>query len=959
MSKRKYSHKVGARNAAADKQRIVDIRTKAREIAAITTELEPEAPPTPEYDVMKAGNQDGVMVAFFIAPDVAQQLADSVAAWPAGSEVLPTSEMHVTLAYLGTIDELSRYASEGDLLRAVAGFAQFEPLIYGNVSGSGRFVADPVTGMEPVYASVDAPELAEFQDHLVDCFEGIVPPSDHGFTPHITLAYVPTGKVVTPNLAGEIPLVFDTIAVAWGGRVTEFPLNGMARPAESDMVDMMAKASDLPAAEGTDHGPLTRIVAVKSETGEWLLDVLGVPYGGPNGGKDSDGEYFDAATKLYLDKYPSVPAVYYHGYSEKGKPMGEPQFIGKTLAHEVRTDGVWFRVVLDKANAYAHRIWDAALKGVARASSGSIIHLVRYGAGGHITHWPVAELSLIDAVGHRQPANPYAVAVPVLKAVYAQAGLTWPDDIDGDAGDAPEADAKGEQQSADAAGSVAAKAMDNPVTTEDIHMTLEELQAAMAAEFAKKEAADAAKRQADVDLQAKIDAGVAAKMAERDAQDAAARRLPGWSPGNAPAQTQFGNLAKFDDLDAGDLAILVGLTQAAKGANLSQGPSEDLRRALAIRLAEASGDDAVQYSAAKSAMKAAGLPIKSNEINQSTLANYGDEWIGVTYSTQLWDKIRLATPIVAKLPTVVVPQGSESVIIPLQGTSPTFYKMAQAADLAANPGRPSVTITASQLGTAKQTLTVAKLGAAVNYGGELEEDSLIPWVSELRGDLTAEAAEILEHLAIDGDTDLTATTNINNIGGTPAATAVYTVMNGFRKLALITNTANARSAGGLFAITDFLNTVKLMGLAGKNAADKRAVGFITDMWTHWASLNLTEVKTRDVFVAPTVENGMLTNVYGYDVTPSPNMHRANQDATYGLKANTAGKVDLNTAANNTTGSILAVRWDQWRFGYKRRISFEIQRDAISDSTVVVATMRVGMINRDTEAAAITYNVSLS
>jgi len=712
---------------------------------------------------------------------------------------------------------------------------------------------------------------------------------------------------------------------------------------------------------------ITNVVAIKSDTGddgEWLLDVRGVPFGSP-AKRDSDGQYFDESTQLHLDKYPSVPAVYYHGFDENRRPAGEPAYIGKTLSHEVRPDGVWFRVARDKTHEYAKRIWEAAKRGIARASSGSIIHLARWTRDGHITQWPVAELTLIDAEGKRQPANQYAVALPVIKAVYDRAGLTLPDDIEGDA-DQPEADAEGAQQSAPAAKSAEPTDTMNNQSIGGIDVDTNEVQQMIADALKAQREADEAQRKADAEMQTRIDAALKAQKDAHDAEvaalkadAAAARRLPGWETGDAPHQTQFGNVSKYDDLDAGDLAVLVGLTKAAKGANLSQGPSENLLKALAIRLADKTGADEVQYHASKSAMKAAGMPMKSNEINQSTLANYGDEWIGVTYSTQIWDKIRLATPIVGRLPTVVVPQGSESVIIPLQGTSPTFYKMAQAADLAANPGRPTATITAGQLGTAKQTLTVSKLGAAVNYSGELEEDSLIPWVAELRNDLTAEAAEILEHIVIDGDTTLTATTNINNIAGTPAATAIYTAVDGFRKLALVTNTANARSAGGTFSITDYINTVKLMGLAGKNAVDKAAVGFIVGMWTHWASLNLMEVKTRDVFSMPTIENGMLTGIYGYGVTPSPNMHRANQDATYGLKANSAGKVDLNTAANNTTGSILAVRWDQWRFGYKRRLQFEIQRDAISDSTVVVVSMRVGLINRDNEASAITYNVGLN
>ena len=79
----------------------------------------------------------------------------------------------------------------------------------------------------------------------------------------------------------------------------------------------------------------------------------------------------------------------------------------------------------------------------------------------------------------------------------------------------------------------------------------------------------------------------------------------------------------------------------------------------------------------------------------------------MTYSTQLWDKIRLATPVVGRIPTVPVPQGSESVVIPLLGTSPTFYKVAQATAQDANPGRVTATYTSGKLATGQQSLTVS------------------------------------------------------------------------------------------------------------------------------------------------------------------------------------------------------------------------------------------------------------
>ena len=716
-----------------------------------------------------------------------------------------------------------------------------------------------------------------------------------------------------------------------------------------------------------------RVIAIKSDGDTWELDVLGVPWGGPNGGKDSDGEYFDASTKLYLDRYATVPAVYYHGYDENGRPHGEPQFIGKTTGYEVRDNGVWFRVVLDKANSYAQRVWDAAKNGIARASSGSIAHLRRVAPDGHITHWPVAELSIFDAVGKRQPANQYAVALPVAKAVYAAAGLSLPDDIEGEDAAQPEAGAEGAQQSAPAV-----KADDTPhveTTTSDapkegVIMDEQSVQDIVAAALkADREKRDA-EAKAAAEVQAKIDAAV---KAERDraqqeidaakAEAAANQRLPGAMNG-APHVAQYGEIAKFDNLEIGDLAVLAALGKATKMAGKTEGPSLELLQALTVRLGESDEGKQAEYGAAKSALKAAqgrvhgGKAVKANELNYSTYSSYGDEWVGITYSNVIWDKIRLATPVVGRIPTVQVPQGSESVIIPLMGASPTFYKVAQATAQDANPGRVSATYTTGKLGTSSQTLTVSKLGAMVNWSSELDEDSFIPWVQELRRDLTNEAAEILEHLAIDGDTTLTATTNINNIGGTPAATAVYTVLNGFRKLALVTNTANSRSAGTL-TVEDYLETLKLMGLGGRNAADKNAVSFITDMHTNWASLQLAELKTTDVNSQATVENGQLTRIWGRAVITSANMHRANQDATYGLKANTSGKIDLDTASNNTTGSILAVRWDQWWLGYKRMMNFEIQRVPEADATTIVVNMRVGMINRDNEASAISYGVTLS
>ncbi|MEK7556613.1 MAG: hypothetical protein AAB538_01415, partial [Patescibacteria group bacterium] len=108
--------------------------------------------------------------------------------------------------------------------------------------------------------------------------------------------------------------------------------------------------------------------------------------------------------------------------------------------------------------------------------------------------------------------------------------------------------------------------------------------------------------------------------------------------------------------------------------------------------------------------------------------------------------------------------------------------------------------------------------ARVVWSGELEEDSLIPFVAQLRAQLQKAGQERLEHVIIDGDTTTTGSTNINDIGNASAQTAtnLHLLFNGFRKSPLVTTTANSRS-GGALTPEDYLETVKLMGGAGVNA----------------------------------------------------------------------------------------------------------------------------------------------
>jgi len=460
--------------------------------------------------------------------------------------------------------------------------------------------------------------------------------------------------------------------------------------------------------------------------------------------------------------------------------------------------------------------------------------------------------------------------------------------------------------------------------------------------------ATAAKAQAD--QQAAVDAAVKAEKVKWEAEGAKANRLPG---GGMPAVHIADGTTKYDNTDTADLAFLIGTLDAAKNNGRSRGgASLAAVKALADRLESAEAAKAEYSRTARHSMKMAG--VKANEINQSTLANYGDEWVGVAYSGALWESIRQQTFVVQRIPTFEFPAGAESLVIPMESTDPVWYKVAQAASLTSNPGGiPTNTVTSSNLGTDKDTMTLAKMGARVLWTGEMEEDAVLPYISQLRAQLATSGAEYLESAIIDGDTAAGATTNINDIAGTPAGTEWFMTVNGLRKAPLVTTTANSRDAGA-FTSADFLETIKLMGAAGRNALDMTKVDFIIDPSTHWAALQLADVKTRDIFNGATIENGRLASIWGYGVYVSAFMCKAGGT---GL-SNVAGKVDVDTLGNNTKGQILAVRWDQWRLGFRRRMTIETTRVPAADSTEIVALMRFGLLNRDTEAAAISYNLTI-
>ncbi len=167
--------------------------------------------------------ETGMMIAFMLKPEVAEQLA-----LPDG---LPVSEMHCTLAYLGSTDEPigTRNPAESPemIVQILDLFAKRMHPLEGQTGGFGRFAASESSdGLSPVIALVNCPGLQDWRRELVSVLEqaGYGVANDFDYQPHITLAYIPEDAPMPIDNVPALPLVFDVLTLAIGNQHYDFPI---------------------------------------------------------------------------------------------------------------------------------------------------------------------------------------------------------------------------------------------------------------------------------------------------------------------------------------------------------------------------------------------------------------------------------------------------------------------------------------------------------------------------------------------------------------------------------------------------------------------------------------------------------------------------------------------------------------------------------------------------------------
>jgi 2'-5' RNA ligase len=162
----------------------------------------------------------GLYVACWLSPD------DAAKIWSDGE---PAASLHLTLAYLGDVDELPDDAA-AYAQAAVAGVAFRQAPLAGTIAGVGVFRA---TDQDCIVALPDIVGLNAFRERVCSALTnaGLPPQSEHGFLPHITIAYTPAGQTIAIPPTDPVTIRLDSVSVITPSSEErlDIPLVGVAK----------------------------------------------------------------------------------------------------------------------------------------------------------------------------------------------------------------------------------------------------------------------------------------------------------------------------------------------------------------------------------------------------------------------------------------------------------------------------------------------------------------------------------------------------------------------------------------------------------------------------------------------------------------------------------------------------------------------------------------------------------
>lgn len=169
----------------------------------------------------KPSSHSGVMIALTIPKKIAKQLSLDDSQVPENDDPELDSELHITLCILGEATDLKPRQKELD--KVLEDFAVRNKPCEINVGGSGMFANDKDSDGVMI-ALVDSSDLTELRSDLINVLKNnnFEPDTTHGYTPHISLAFISDTKSAELQLLPKLNFTCHKLSVSWADKVTDF-----------------------------------------------------------------------------------------------------------------------------------------------------------------------------------------------------------------------------------------------------------------------------------------------------------------------------------------------------------------------------------------------------------------------------------------------------------------------------------------------------------------------------------------------------------------------------------------------------------------------------------------------------------------------------------------------------------------------------------------------------------------
>jgi hypothetical protein len=697
--------------------------------------------------------------------------------------------------------------------------------------------------------------------------------------------------------------------------------------------------------------------------------------------KDLQGEYFTPRTELGLDWYPERPALFHHTLDKTIKTTK----LGMIDTLKADSVGLWAEAVLDLRNRYIQKIKELVDQGVLGWSSGTVPHWADVADDGEIKRWIIVEGSLTPA-----PAEPRRTSIQSIKSeiiALDDAEINTPIEP-GTVKEASEIAAevtralaensyapggvnslpnqefiyRGVEMSVKMDTSMMIAAMEKSgVTSDQIIEVMKELGAAEVAEPEGVMADPAATpdvappdempptKSAAKAFNAKE---LAIELLHQFKTAPANISLPGVDAPmpNQPSPRITDMRTPYYTLNAEDMSFMShwmrGIASKSHPVSYEDPLPPEFYKEM-IDKAQRGVDKLDLPYEGKTGVKSL-LAIKTNELDNTGNATAAGNWVPELWYSQLWRRVRVENEVASQFQNIEMP--SATFDLPVESTDPTVYKVPETTNDAQLSLASGAAIPDSVVSASKVQLVAAKMALRIGFSTEMEEDSIIPFIPQLRDQALRTMQNAIDNVLLNGDTDATINTNINYIDGTPGSTQKFLVFNGLRKLPLITNTALKLDALGATPTLQMMRSLRFKMRSALNVYANRPADlcWFVDVPTYGKMLNIDELL---VFMnngrGSTVNDGGLPTIDGSPVYASAEL----------LLANSAGKVDV--AQDGTLGQAILVAKPAWYVGYRRNITTSIDFLPYYDSYQMTATVRLAFINKDTIASAEIYNISVS